>query len=220
MYLLFDLDGTLTDSQLGITRSVDHALRTVMNIQTEDLSTLTNYIGPPLVNGFMDNHKADLETAKQCVKAYRERYSKLGILELEIYKGIPEMLKTLQNTGFKLAVATSKPEVFAKQILQNIGLADYFINICGATMDGKIDTKDEVISELLKRLENPSPEECFMIGDRRHDVIGAKKHNIKTLGVLWGFGSYDELESAGAYKIFESPSALTDWVINIKSLGV
>ena len=122
MYLLFDLDGTLTDSQLGITRSVDHALRIVMNIKTEDLSTLTDYIGPPLIESFQKFHNADLETSRKCVKTYRERYEKIGLLELEVYKGIKEMLETLHKAGFKLVVATSKPEVFARQILKNVNL--------------------------------------------------------------------------------------------------
>lgn len=215
MYLLFDLDGTLTDSQLGITRSVDYALRTVMNIKTEDLSTLTNYIGPPLIDGFMENHHADIETSKKCVKAYRERYEKIGLLELEVYKDIPESLEKLSNAGFRLAVATSKPEVFAKQILSNVGLADYFETICGATLDGKIDTKYQVIAEVLKRIKISSPDECLMIGDRKHDIEGAKKHNISGIGVLWGFGSKNELENAGAYKIFENPNELTNWLLTL-----
>lgn len=216
MYLLFDLDGTLTDSQIGITRSVDYALRTVMNIKTEDLSTLTNYIGPPLIDGFMENHHVDLETSKRCVKAYRERYEKIGLLELEVYKGIPEMLETLHKAGFKLAVATSKPEVFAKQILKNINLADYFETVCGATLDGKIDTKDAVIAEVLNRLNDLDKDNCLMIGDRKHDIEGAKKHNINGIGVLWGFGTKKELENAGAYKLFKTPNEFTNWIISKK----
>lgn len=216
MYLLFDLDGTLTDSQLGITRSVDHALRIVMNIKTEDLSTLTDYIGPPLIESFQKFHNADLETSRKCVKTYRERYEKIGLLELEVYKGIKEMLETLHKAGFKLVVATSKPEVFARQILKNVNLAHYFETICGATLDGKIDTKDEVIAEVLNRITDLDKDNCFMIGDRKHDIEGAKKHNIKGIGVLWGFGTKKELENAGAYKLFENPEELTNWIISKK----
>lgn len=213
MYLLFDLDGTLTNSQLGITRSVAYALGKVKGITIDDLSTLTSYIGPPLVNGFMENHGFSLEDAKECVKAYRERYEQKGLFELTVYDGVCQMIENLYKSGFKLVVATSKPEVFAKKIIQNIGLEKYFETICGATLDGKIDTKDEVIAEVKLRLKSLSVNDCFMIGDRKHDVLGAKHHNIKTLGALWGFGSKNELEQAGAYKLFEKPKDIERWFI-------
>ena len=126
------------------------------------------------------------------------------------------MLETLHKAGFKLAVATSKPEVFAKQILKNINLADYFETVCGVTLDGKIDTKDAVIAEVLNRLNDLDKDNCLMIGDRKHDIEGAKKHNIKGIGVLWGFGTKKELENAGAYKLFKTPNEFTNWIISKK----
>lgn len=212
-YLLFDLDGTLTDSQEGITRSVDYALRTVAGIETADLSTLTPYIGPPLVDGFMDNHHLDHDTAVRCTSAYRERYREIGLFENRVYDGIPEALERLHRAGRKMALATSKPETFAVRILDHFDLTQYFDIICGATMDGRISQKDEVVSETLRRLGNPAPEQTIMIGDRLHDVLGAKKHGLKCLGVLFGFGSEDELREAGAYALAESPRAMADWLL-------
>ncbi|MBS5702902.1 MAG: HAD hydrolase-like protein [Butyricicoccus pullicaecorum] len=211
--LLFDLDGTLTDSQEGITKSVDHALRTVAGIVTVDLSTLTPYIGPPLVDGFMENHHLDAETAVRCKDAYRARYEKVGLFENRVYDGIPEALGRLQDAGCTLALATSKPEAFALRILEHFGLSKYFTVVCGATMDGRISQKDEVIGETLRRLENPAPEDTIMIGDRRHDVLGAKRHGLRCLGVLFGFGSEAELREAGAYALAATPQAMAGWLL-------
>ena len=212
-YLLFDLDGTLTDSQEGITKSVDHALRTVAGIHTADLSTLTPYIGPPLVDGFMENHRLDYDTAVRCKDAYRSRYEKVGLFENRVYDGIPDALARLQAAGRVLALATSKPEVFARRILTHFELAGYFTVICGATMDGRISQKYEVIDETLRRLGSPPPAETLMIGDRRHDVQGAKAHGLDALGVLFGFGSEEELRQAGAAALAQTPAAMADWLL-------
>ncbi|MGM9613832.1 MAG: HAD hydrolase-like protein [Butyricicoccus sp.] len=212
-YLLFDLDGTLTDSQEGITKSVDHALRTIAGIETADLSTLTPYIGPPLVDGFMENHHLDHDTAVRCKDAYRARYEKIGLFENRVYDGIPAALARLQAAGCTLALATSKPEVFAVRILEHFDLSRYFTVICGATMDGRISQKDEVIDETLRRLGNPSPDDTIMIGDRRHDVLGAKRHGLRCLGVRFGFGSEAELREAGAYALAATPQDMADWLL-------
>lgn len=212
-YLLFDLDGTLTDSQEGITKSADYALRTVAGIHTDDLSTLTPYIGPPLIDGFMENHHLDYETAVRCKDAYRSRYEKVGLFENRVYDGIPEALARLQAAGRTLALATSKPEVFAQRILDHFDLTRYFTVICGATIDGRISQKGEVIEETLRRLDGPSPAETIMIGDRRHDIQGAKAHGLDTLGVLFGFGSAEELQNAGAAALAETPAAMADWLL-------
>lgn len=212
-YLLFDLDGTLTDSQEGITKSVDYALRTVAGIRTADRSALTPYIGPPLVDGFMENHHLNHETAVRCKDAYRSRYEKVGLFENRVYDGIPEALARLQAAGCKLALATSKPEVFAVRILEHFDLSRYFTILCGATMDGRISQKEEVVEETLRRLGNPSPAETIMIGDRRHDVLGAKRHGLRCLGVLFGFGSEEELRDAGAYALAATPQAMAEWLL-------
>lgn len=212
-YLLFDLDGTLTDSQEGITKCVDHALRTVAGIKTADLSTLTPYIGPPLVDGFMDNHHLDHDTAVHCKDAYRERYQRVGLFENRVYDGIPEALARLRAAGCKMALATSKPEIYAQRILDHFDLSQYFDVICGATMDGRISQKDEVVDETLRRLGDPVPADTIMIGDRLHDVLGAKKHGLRCLGVLFGFGSEAELREAGAYALAADPKAMADWLL-------
>lgn len=212
-YLLFDLDGTLTDSEEGITKSVDHALRTVAGIRTADLSTLTPYIGPPLIDGFMENHHLDYDTAVRCKNAYRSRYEQVGLFENRVYDGIPQALARLADAGRVIALATSKPEVFARRILEHFDLARYFTIVCGATMDGRISQKDEVIAETLRRLGSPAPAQTIMIGDRRHDMQGARAHGLDALGVLFGFGSEEELRQAGAAALVPTPAAMADWLL-------
>ena len=207
-HLLFDLDGTLTDSQEGITRSVDYALRTVCGIETADLNTLTPYIGPPLVDGFMENHGLDRATAARCRDAYRERYADIGLFENAVYPGIPEALTALRDAGCQLAVATSKPEVFAKKILAHFDLDRPFAVISGASMGGQISTKADVVAQTLARLGNPPVSDVLMIGDRRHDVLGAAACGVRTVGVLYGFGSREELTQAGAAALCETPGDL------------
>lgn len=212
-YLLFDLDGTLTDSEEGITKSVDYALRTVAGIETADRRTLTPYIGPPLIDGFMDNHGLDYATAVRCKDAYRRRYEDVGWSENRVYAGIPEALARLQSAGRTLALATSKPKVFASRILAHFHLAQYFTVVCGATLDGRISQKDEVVAETLRRLGAPPAGETVMVGDRRHDVLGAKAHGLDALGVLFGFGTAEELRAAGAKALAETPAAMADWLL-------
>ena len=197
-HLFFDLDGTLTDPKEGLTKCVAHALRTVCNIEVEDLDTLIPYIGPPLVTGFQENHGVSEETAHACTAAYRERFRDVGLFENRPYDGIRSALDGLRAEGYKLYVATSKPTEFSVRILERFGLADCFEHICGATMDGRISEKHEVIAELLRLSGNPGTDEIVMIGDRKYDVEGAHTFGIRAVGVLYGFGSREELETAGA----------------------
>lgn len=212
-YLLFDLDGTLTNSEEGITKSVDYALRTVAGIETEDLSTLTPYIGPPLVDGFKENHHLDTATAERCRDAYRERYREIGLYECHLYAGIAGALEQLHAAGRTLALATSKPEFFAKRILAHFDLTAYFTAICGASMDGRVSQKGEVIALALHSLGYPPAEQTLMIGDRFHDVQGAAQHGLKTLGVLFGFGGEAELTSAGALALVHTPQEMAQWLL-------
>ena len=207
-FLFFDLDGTLTDPKEGITRSVDYALRTVCNIQTADLDTLTPYIGPPLVEGFMENHHLDRATAERCRDAYRERYRTVGLLENRLFPEIPAVLQALKQQGYTLCVATSKPEEFAVRILEHFDLTPYFTVISGATMDGRISTKQQVIENTLRRCDNPPYSQVLMIGDRKHDIEGAHACDIAAIGVLFGFGSQAELEAVGADAIAPSIQSL------------
>lgn len=210
--LFFDLDGTLTDPKEGITRSVDYALRTVCHIHTSNLDTLTPYIGPPLIEGFMENHGLDRATAERCKDAYRERFRTIGLFENRLFPEIPSVLQHFQQSGFQLCVATSKPEVFAIRILDHFGLSSYFSQISGACLDGTISTKTQVIQNTLRRIGNPPPDSVLMIGDRKHDIIGAHECGMRAIGVLFGFGSRAELEAAQADAIAQTIPQLSDVV--------
>lgn len=207
-HLFFDLDGTLTDPKEGITKCVAHALRTVCGIEVADLDSLTPYIGPPLVDGFRENHGLDLPTAQACKKAYRDRFERIGLYENRPYDGIRAALDGLRARGYRLHVATSKPTIFSCRILDRFGLIDCFDQVCGATIDDTISTKAEVIAELLRRLGDPPRDTLLMIGDRKYDIEGAHAFDIRAVGVLFGFGSRAELEAAGADGVCPSVAGL------------
>lgn len=199
-YLLFDLDGTLTDPMLGITRSVQYALRR-FGIEVDDLRTLCRFIGPPLKESFRDFYGMDDEQATRAVALTREYFAPRGIFENRLYEGIPELLTELQAAGCMLAMATSKPEPFARQIAEHFHLADRFILIGGATMDGTRTAKRDVVRYVLGALDVEDPTAAVMIGDRRYDIEGAAAEGIASIGVLWGYGSREELAAAGAGQI-------------------
>ena len=213
--LLFDLDGTLTDSAEGIMNCAEHALN-VMGIVEPDRSKLLRFIGPPLVDSFMDFYGMNREDAMKAVAAYRERYPVKGIFENRVYEGIPEALDLLKKGGKRLAVATSKPEVFALRILDYFDLAKYFEVVTGAELSGERNAKAEVIDECLKRLGNPNKETVLMIGDRKHDVEGAKLCGVACAGVKFGYAEENELENAGADYVFDTPMQLAEAVLNEK----
>lgn len=206
-YLLFDLDGTLTDSQEGITKSVEYALN-YYGIQVEDRKELNVFIGPPLAESFMKYYGFSREKALEAVKKYREYFGVTGKFENTVYEGIPEVLEKLKQAGKILILATSKPEVYAKQIMEHFDLAKYFTNIHGSELDGSRVHKDEVIRFALKANGITDLEEAVMIGDREHDMIGAKKCGLEAIGVLFGFGSRRELEENGAAAIAETAEEL------------
>lgn len=195
--IFFDLDGTLTDSQEGITKSVDYALRS-LGIITEDLSALTGYIGPPLMEGFQTIHGLSQEQARIATAKYRERYQTTGLYENKPYEGVLSMLDALKKAGKRSYIVTSKPLPFAEKIAGHFGITPYLEGICGATLDGKISDKKDVITSALARLNNPPRENVIMVGDRFYDIEGAKVHGLASAGVLYGFGSRAELEAAGA----------------------
>ncbi|KOO51677.1 HAD family hydrolase [Viridibacillus arvi] len=191
-YILFDLDGTLTDPKVGITKSVAYALDK-MNIEVVDYPKLDLFIGPPLQESFQAYYGLNEQEANEAIGYYRERFKQHGLYENEVYPGIEILLETLKKKGKTLAVATSKPTVFAEKILQHFKLAQYFDVIVGSNLDGTRIAKAEVIHEVLLQLSSPDKSEVIMIGDRKHDLIGAKKEGIANLGVLYGYGSNDEL---------------------------
>lgn len=200
--ILFDLDGTLTDSGVGVTNSVAYALNR-FGIEVKDKTELYKFIGPPLQTSFEQYYGFSEEQAKMAVVYYREYYRNQGIFENEVYDGIEKLLKTIYDSGKKMIVATSKPELFAKEILEYFDLAKYFTDIAGADMEGARTKKDEVIAYALEKCKITDYSKVVMIGDREHDVIGADKVGIDSIGVLFGYGNYEELERAGATYIAE-----------------
>lgn len=213
-YILFDLDGTLTNPKTGITKSVAYALKKTKNIDA-NLDDLTIFIGPPLKESFMDFYDFTEEEAEQAIIYYREYFVDQGIYENEIYEGIKNLLDDLQKTNtFVLAVATSKPTKFAELIIKHFGLEGYFTSIVGSNLDGTRTKKSEVIEEVLLRLSIKDKREVVMIGDRQHDILGAKEIVIDSIGVAYGYGSSDELERAGADYIVNSIQGLRDQLLS------
>lgn len=199
-YLLFDLDGTLTDPMEGITRSVQYALRH-FGIEVEDLRTLTPFIGPPLAESFRTFYGFPEERIPEAIRTMREYFGERGWRENRVYDGIPQLLDTLQKNGYALAVATSKPTLFAQRILDHFDLARCFAFVGGAEMDGRRQAKAEVIAHVMTQCGIVDPGRCLMIGDRRHDITGARAVGMDSCGVLWGYGDREELTAAGATRI-------------------
>ena len=202
-YLLFDLDGTLTDPSIGITNSVAYAL-SKFGINVEDKRTLYKFIGPPLVDAFSEYYGFSKEDSEKATAFYRETFSVKGLFENRVYDGVVEMLEALKNKGKRLIIATSKPEPFTMKILKHFDLLKYFDFVAAATFDASRNSKDKVIAYALQSLDIKDRSEVVMIGDRHHDIDGAKENGIDSIGVLWGFGSREELETADATYIAES----------------
>lgn len=211
-YMLFDLDGTLTDPQEGITNSVAYALEQY-GINVEDRSSLNKFIGPPLKDSFMEYYGFTEDRAEEAVWKYREYFNEDGIFENKVYPGIPQMLQRLNDQGKILIVATSKPTVYAKRILERFELSQYFADVQGSEMDGRRTKKEEVISYALEQNQITDNAQAVMIGDREHDIIGAKKCGLDSIGVLFGYGSREELEGCGAGQIVDTVQMLEDLLI-------
>jgi len=211
--ILFDLDGTLTDPKDGITRSVAYALD-YFGIHVEDTDTLINFIGPPLWESFKVFYGFDDEKANEAVKKYRERFCDTGLYENDVYDGIADMLSELKKEGFRLAVATSKPWIYAKKIVEHFELDSYFEMIAGSEMDGTRVKKDEVIAYALENL-GMKADETVMVGDRKHDIWGARLNNVRSVGVLFGYGSSEEFEAAGADYVVENVNELYEYLRTI-----
>lgn len=206
--ILFDLDGTLTDSAPGITSCVQYALEK-MGKPEEDKSKLCSFVGPPLKEQFMNYAGFSQEEAVKAVEYYRERYTETGMYENAVYPGIEELLAYLKGKGCVLAVASSKPEVFVRQILEHFHLTGYFQEIVGAGLDEKRTTKAEVIEEALKRLRMSScRQDVVMVGDRSYDILGAHECGIQCVGVAYGYGSMEELIKAGVTYVADTVEEL------------
>jgi len=214
-YILFDLDGTLTDPKLGITSSVQYALR-ALGIEEPSLDKLEVFIGPPLTDSFREFYGLDEEQMTTAVDKYRERFATQGIFENEIYPGIPQMLADLKAKGKKLAIASSKPTLFVEQILEHFEIRKYFDDVVGSNMDGTRGRKEEVVEEALHRMlpagMTPAKKRdaVAMVGDRKFDIEGAAAHGITSVGVSFGYAPEGELEQAGADYIVNSVQSLYD----------
>ncbi len=193
-YILFDLDGTLTDPALGITNSVKYALGK-FGIEAERRE-LYKFIGPPLVDSFMEFYGFDYEKAVKALEYYREYFSVKGIFENSIFEGVEEMLESLKANGKKVILATSKPEKYAVQILEHFKIEKYFDFVAGATMDEKRNRKEEVIEYAINEFAIKDTEKAVMVGDRKYDIEGAHAFDLKAVGVLFGYGSAEELADA------------------------
>lgn len=194
--ILFDLDGTLTDPAVGITNSVAYALEKY-GIKVEDRKSLYSFIGPPLNDSFVKYYAFTPEKAMEAIMVYREYFRDKGIFENEVYEGIPELLEKIKKSGRKIVLATSKPEEFAVRILEHFDLAKYFDVVAGASMDEKRNKKGDVIKYAIEK-GGFSTDDAVMIGDREHDIYGARENGIPSIGVLFGYGDREELEKAGA----------------------
>jgi phosphoglycolate phosphatase len=213
-YILFDLDGTLTDPGEGITNSVAYSLKKY-GIDVADRTSLYKFIGPPLYESYEVYYGFSHEKAEEAVAFYREYYRDKGIYENRVYDGIREMLTTLDDKGYKLVLATSKPEHFAKIILDHFDLSGYFTEIAGADMAGDRVKKSDVIAYALEKC-GAKAEECIMVGDREHDVLGSAEFDIPCIGVLFGYGSREELEGCGAKWIAESAADITKIILGLQ----
>lgn len=206
--ILFDLDGTLTESGIGITRCVQYALEKTGKPEP-DLEKLLVFVGPPLMEQFMKYADLDEQTARQAVEYYRERYAVTGIFENAVYPGIPELLEELRQKGYRLAVASSKPEKYVKQILDYFQLTEYFHEIVGSEMNGNRTKKSQVIEETLRRLGlSDNRKQVLMVGDREHDVLGARQAGMDCVAVSYGYGSMEELQGAEPLQIVDSAEEL------------
>jgi len=206
-HLLFDLDGTITNPKLGITNAVIYALAKY-GITDQSNDDLLKFIGPPLKDSFINYFGFTKEEAVTAIEYFREYYRDKGLYENILYDGIGALLKTLKDNGYILAIATSKPTPFAKTILQYFELDGYFEFIGGSKLDNTRTAKSEVIEHVLENLNIQDISKVIMIGDREHDIHGAKSHNMKSIGVLYGFGSREEFEQSGADIIVESVADL------------
>ena len=204
--ILFDLDGTLTDSGEGIINCAILALEH-FGLPIPSREEMRVFVGPPLHETFI-KHGVPADRTDEAIRVYRSRYIPIGKFENTPYPGIREMLEALKAAGFKLFVATSKPEHMSIEILEHFDLAKYFDQICGATMDTSRSSKEAVIEYLLH--ENGRADNMVMVGDTKFDVIGAKMHGISTIGVSWGYGTVSEMKEAGAVKIVNTPQELLD----------
>jgi len=210
--VFFDLDGTITDSREGIINGFEYALN-YFGIKLEDRKYAEKFIGPSLAESFKNEYKFDEEKTELAVAKYREYYSRIGLKENKLYDGLKELIIDLANNNINVILATAKPQVFSEQILENFEIKQYFKFISGATMDATRNKKGDIIKYALDNLEPINLKECIMVGDRKHDVTGAKENNMKCIGVTYGFGTEEELRNAGAEYIAHNAEELKNIIL-------
>lgn len=210
-YILFDLDGTLTNPEIGITSSVMYALEK-FGVKVEDRKELHPFIGPPLSYSFQTYYGLSEADSELAIKYYRERFSVKGLYENEVYKGVEKLLQRLKERGKKLIIATSKPEEFTLKILAHFDLLKYFDYVAGATMDGSRGEKADVIRYAIEISGIQDRSQAIMIGDRKYDILGAKENGLDSIGVLFGFGDREELSEAGANYIAENVEDILKYI--------
>ena len=209
--ILFDLDGTLTDSGLGITKAVQYALEQ-MGCEVPERERLFCFIGPPLHSSFRNFCGMDEDTSVEAVRQFRVYYNQMGgILENEVYPGVREMLAGLKAAGKRLYIATSKPDAAAKMVMHHFGLDEFVPDIVGGTDEPDRNTKGKVIAYVLREY-GIDPSSAIMVGDREHDVLGATENSIPCIGITWGYGDRRELTEAGAAVILDTPGEVVEYV--------
>lgn len=208
-----DLDGTLTDPEIGITRCMRYALEK-LGREVSDGADLTWCIGPPLQHSF-ERLLGNADDAARALQFYRERFGEVGLFENEVYDGIPDALAALRASGNRVFVATSKPTVYASQIIEHFELAPYFEDVFGSELDGTRVDKTELLGWLMQH-KDLATSETVMVGDRRHDIIGARNNGLRSIGVLYGFGGREELVEAGADRFCERPGELAGAVAALR----
>lgn len=210
-YVIFDLDGTLSNSKEGITKSVQYALGKVGIIE-EDLSNLEHFVGPPMVEEYIKTYGMSEEKAFETLGYYRERYVPTGIYETKTYPGVKEILDALKEKGIKIGMATSKPENMAEEVARYLEIYDYFDIICGADLHGPRQSKQAVLEKLFDKA-NFEKEESVLVGDTKYDIEGANLLGIDSMGVTWGTGTEKEMVDEGAIKVFDDYESLIDYLI-------
>lgn len=206
-YILLDLDGTVTDSMEGITKSIQYALKH-FGIEVKDLNDLRKFVGPPLKESLMEFCHFSTDEAEEGIRKYRERFAETGIYENAVYPGMERLLQELNEAGKQVMLATGKPAYYAEKILDHFHLSRYFKFVGGSGLDGSLSRKDEVIRHVLENNDIQDLSDVVMVGDRKHDIIGARNTGIDCIGVLYGYGGREELTQAGAKRIVASVDEL------------
>ncbi|MBH0161991.1 HAD family hydrolase [Fictibacillus sp. 26RED30] len=218
-YILFDLDGTLSDPKIGITKSVQFALRR-MGITEENLDHLESFIGPPLQQSFQEFYSFNETQIRIAITHYRERFKDIGMYENTLYEHIPSLLQELKDYGLTLVVATSKPTVFAEEILKYFNIHHHFDLIVGSNLNGTRTSKTEIIQYILHHYNNQPKETFIMIGDRKHDIIGACNTGINSIGVTYGYGLMEELTAAKPTSIVNTVSELREVLLKNTTIQI